>query len=822
MNKVFLSHSSQQKGFVSVIANKLGKNNIVYDEYSFEAAEITLEEIYKGIEQTGIFVFFISKESLKSKWVEKEILKAEEYLKNGKIRKFLPIIIDPELNHKSEIIPDWIRENYNLKYFSKPTKVYDLIKQSLMIVNWELYPKKKELDQLFIGRTNQIKEFEQRIFDYNLNTPSNIFVCGLSSIGRRKFLKHSLKNSNIINKNYELPSILLDNRNSIEDFILKIFGLGYSEKNIDEIINLSSKEIDQKVEIALDLILELQKNKDILLIIDNYSIINSTGQISDWYYKLTEKMSTINNVCICIISSAKLRNHLYRNNNNIFSINIPELEPYERASYFQAILKIEDLELSRDKFKIINELFSGFPEQISFTSSLLKSEGENYLMNNLNEVSDFNFEKVSKVLTKYNDNELALQILKLLSDSECISLVFLSKILGDDFEESKSIISDLSNSFIIEYIGSSKEFLRLNDSIKDYVQRINFALSEKYKENIIHNVTESFEGDSLLESDTSEFYISLKEALKNNLRIPSEYLIPSHYINAMRELYNNENKYKEVIELADRILLNENYLDKKIVKEIRYWLCLALCRKRNDRLLKEVQKIEGIEHNFLLGFYYRLRGRHLDAIEKFSIVLSQNPKFYRAKRELVQVYINTERFKDALELARESYIQDKSNPFNLQSYFRCLIKTEISSNREELTRLVGELQKNPHQKAQEMYLTAKAQYECFVENNKESALNFVKDAIAAYPTNIYPYITKLDILKKYDDLNAIEECVREINSKFDSENEIFKRLMYLKAVVYTKVKRGDNSGAKDFFYNHIENKFGSTVNELILQEIEAK
>lgn len=821
MNKVFLSHSSHQKGFVSIIANKLGKNNIVFDEYTFEAAEITLDEIYKGIDQTGIFVFFISKESLSSEWVKKEILKAEEYLKNGKLKKFLPVIIDPTINHKNEDIPNWIKDNYNLKYFSKPTKVYDLIKQALIIVNWELYPKRKELDQLFIGRTNQIKEFEQRIFDYNLDTPSNIFICGLSSIGRRKFLKHTLTNTNIIKSNYDFPSIILDNRNSIEDFIYKVFGLGYSEKQPTQIENLATKSIDEKVEIAFDLIQELQKNKDILLIIDNYSIVNSGGQISDWYNKLIEKMKSINNVCICVIASSKIRPTIVRLNNNfLFSINIPELEPYERASYFQAILKIEELEMKRENYKIINEIFTGFPEQISYASSILKTEGEPYLIDNLNEVVDFNFEKVSKVLTKYNENKLALQILKLLSDSECISIVFLREILDNDFDDSKEILTDLSNSFIIEYVGASKEFIRLNDSIKDYVQRINYSLDEKYRTNIKDHITKAFEENSMLERDTSEFYITIKEALKNKIDIPRQYLIPSHYINAMRELYNNENKYNEVIELADRILLNENYLDKKIVKEIRYWLCLALCRRRNERLLVEVQNINGIDHNFLLGFYYRLKGRNIEAIDKFNDVLAQNPRFYRAKRELVQVYINIERFKDALQLAKDSYIQDKSNPFNLQSYFRCLIKTEINNSKDELKRLVSELEKNPHQKAQEMYLTAKAQYECFVENNKTYALNFVNDAIHTYPNNIYPYLTKLDILKKYEDIEGLTKCLADIDNKFERDNEIFKRLMYLKAVVYLKIKNQDYSGAKDFYYRNIENKFGQTVNELILQEIE--
>lgn len=819
MNKVFLSHSSKQKAYVETIANKLGKNNVVYDKYTFEAGEITIEEIYKGIDQTGIFVFFISKESLESTWVKKEILKAEEYLKSDKIKKFLPIIIDPDINHENENIPEWIKDTYNLKYFAKPTKVYDLIKQSLLIVNWDLYPKKKELNQLFIGRTNQIKEFEQRIFDYDLPTPSTIFTCGLSSIGRRKFLKHVLVNSNYIKNNYNFPSIILDNRNSIEDFILKIFGLGYSDKSLEDISNLSSVTIDDKVNIALDLILELEKNKDILLVLDHYSIINSVGHISDWYLKLIDKMSSINNLCICIISSAKLKNYQYRYINNIFAINIPELEPYERASYFKAILKIENLELDKDSFKIITELFSGFPEQISFTSSILKEEGEKYLLNNLNEVADFNFEKVSKILQKYNEDELALQILKLLSDSECISLNFIEQILKTDFEKAKTILSELSNTFIIEYVGSAREFLRLNDSVKDYVQRINFSLNAKYKENILNHITSTLKNIEVLESDTSDFYISIKEALKNNLPIPDKYLIPSHYINAMRDLYNNENKYNEVIELADRVLLNENYLDKKIVKEIRYWLCLALCRKRNERLLKEVQKIDGIDHDFLLGFYYRLKGRNEDAINKFTNVLAQNQRFYRAKRELVQAYINLERFGEALSLAKDSYALDKSNPFNLQSYFRCLIKTEGISSKNELNRLLDELEKNPHQKAQEMFLTAKAQYECFIINNKYKALQSVDDAIKIYQKNIYPYLTKLDILRKYEDIDELDILITKIDGYFDRENEIFKRLTYLKSVLYLKMKRNGRTEAMNFYYRTIENRFGQAVNDAVFLEI---
>ena len=134
MGRIFLSHSSKQKGYVEVVARNLGKQRVVYDAWTFEEGNKTLEEIYKGIDVTGLFVFFISQESLNSDWVKKEILKAEEYIKNGKIKQFLPVIIDERIKHSDPLIPDWMKDDYNLRYVSKPTKVVDLIKQKQRLI----------------------------------------------------------------------------------------------------------------------------------------------------------------------------------------------------------------------------------------------------------------------------------------------------------------------------------------------------------------------------------------------------------------------------------------------------------------------------------------------------------------------------------------------------------------------------------------------------------------------------------------------------------------------------------------------------------------
>lgn len=820
MTKVFLSHSSKQKGYVEVIANKLGKFNIVYDAWTFEAGNKTLDEIYQGIDSTGIFVYLISDEALNSPWVQKEINKADEYLRNGKLKRFLPLLIDHNVKHTDSRIPEWIRDEYNLKYISKPTKSYDLIKQALRLVSWDLFPKKRQADQLFIGRTTQIKQYEERIYNFDIPAPASIIVSGLTSIGRRKFIKHVLVNSNKVRAHYSPPVISLDSRNSIEDLIIKLYGLGYSQKTTDFISNLATKPISEKINIASELISELNGNNDILFILDNLAIVSRDGNLVDWFLPINNIISNLNGLAICVISQARTRAKNLIHNNSVFAIEIPELEPYERKAFFKSLLDIEEIKLNQEDFKIISDQFSGFPEQIIYTTSLLMHEGKDYVVSNPHEIIEFNTEKVARLVRSVENNELARQILKILSESEFLSLNILENILQDDFAEAREIISQFSNEFIIEYVGNTREFLRLNDSVKDYIQRLGYKLSEKFNANLQQHAQNAFKDYEIIDRDISDYVISFKESLKFGYQVPKEFLIPSHYVNAMRELYNYERRYKDVITLADRILQNEKYLDKRILKEIRYWLCLSLARRRDRRIVEEVQKIDGADHSFLLGFYYRIIGRHDDAIQRFHQVLQEAPSFYRAKRELVQVYLNTEQYDEAFTLARENYFMDKNNPYNLQSYFRCLIKLEGIKQKNELKNLLKDLENNPHEKAHEMFMTAQAQYFAFVENNDFKALKTADDAIAAFPKNIYPYLTKLELLRRTNNIPEFEKTIKEIETKYDGESDIFSKLPYLSCKCILLAKTGQKEQALRILNKEIRQHFSQTIYNNLLTEID--
>ena len=59
MYKVFLSHSSKDKDFVRKVAERIGLNFCVIDECEFEAGMKNVDEIFRGIGKSDIFVYFL-------------------------------------------------------------------------------------------------------------------------------------------------------------------------------------------------------------------------------------------------------------------------------------------------------------------------------------------------------------------------------------------------------------------------------------------------------------------------------------------------------------------------------------------------------------------------------------------------------------------------------------------------------------------------------------------------------------------------------------------------------------------------------------------
>lgn len=822
MKRVFLSHSSKDKeSYVNIVYSRLvkelGRENVILDTVDFREGQRTIEEIEKSLGTTDLFVFFCSDDSLKSDWVQKELFRANVLWEKGKLRQISPIIISESITYKDARIPEWLRKEYNLKLVTAPSRCARIIIQRMLELSFESHPKLKEKHSLFVGRNEQIKTFEERMDDFLIEKPLCIVASGVTSIGRRSLLKHCLSKCSIKDDTYVYDSISLNDNESIEDMILKLSDLGIiNEKFTDDLMN---KSLEDKVKILCKFVFKIQDNNDILFIEDKGAIINYEGVLAGWFYDLLKIGDFRNQLTFCIVSKFKIRNNRDSFYNKIFSFNVEELTKKERDGLLDRYLNIERLDIETSDKIFLSDLLMGYPEQVFFAVDLLKDKGIDYVRNKAYQIIDFSRTRASIVMKEFEDDKECIELLVLISKFENISISNIFKIVGREEKYIKHLDKFIVSG-ICEYFGALKEYIRVNEIIRDYIARNNYVIKESFKENLhvfINDVLENLDTDKY---DVTDYLFSLKENLKEGKPIEEKYLVPSIYLKTMNDFYNRR-KNVEVVRFADKALEKECFMDSRIVFEIRYLLCLALAKLNNEkRFFENVSKIkEAADRYFLHGFYYRQIGKFDKALEFINKSMEKRPNFSKAKREKVQIYIAMQDFQNAKDLARENYENYKENPYHIQAYFTCLVKGEKSEeNQKILNDLIKALEGISSDLAKEMCLRCKAQLHAFYYESKEDAIDYINKAIECNKDIHYARIVKFDICDRFGLIDEMKEILGffekgELSKKYHNIRVCFKAII--------KAREENVENAKMYFNENIRG-FSDVAKERFLYRLSKK
>ena len=539
MAKAFLSHSSaDKKSYVEIVAKKLRKQDVVYDSFTFEEGERNLDEILKGLDDTDLFVFFISDNALKSPWVQRELLEAESRLSKN-IRKVYPIIIDDKITYKDPRIPQWLREQYNLKLITKTTIAAQRINYRLREISFEKNQDIISNDDNFVGRTDKLREFEQRIYDFDKNKPATIFVSGLSGVGRRTFIKQALCKTNIMDKYFKPLEIILEKDISIEDFILKLNDLGLMDFVDTELHSLSNYTMEEKQNLIKEFILIAYENREIIFIVDEGCIVNYRREVSNWFSDVIDDLPELNNPVFCIASkyNVNYRSHC-SGKDSYFFMELNEFTVEERKWLLTKLISFYKIDIDRVNYESIASLLFGLPKQIFYAVDVIRKDNATPFLDKLPIIREYNNNKAALLLSKYESDKKTMDFIRLLAELEVMEINFLFSIVPE--ADYYTLVQELASSHIIELIGIDGELLRLADVIRDYVKRNRLKLSDDFEFKIKSKVKEVIESESIFDSHSSTYTFTLKESLKQNLQIDENLLFPSHYLKCMKDLYNSK------------------------------------------------------------------------------------------------------------------------------------------------------------------------------------------------------------------------------------------------------------------------------------------
>lgn len=801
MNKIFLSHSSKDKEFVRPIADYFGNDRCVFDEMTFRPGMKTIQEIFSNIDNTDIFVYFVSDESLNSEWVKEEINKAEEKLNDNsyRISQIFPIIIDDEVDHTDRRIPDFLKKgfsSYNLRPIRNEKIACKKIDSQLINLQMNKDMSFMKNMNLFYGRDIEKKSFKDKFDERDENGIIKhikcLIVSGIDGIGRKSYIRGVLKDAELMERYYFPMSLSLNQSETIDDLIVKISELGLGKYSIEEIIQIT--EMEQKIDLLAELLIEAQKYHEHIIIDDNQCLVRMDNDIVYWFMHALKKIK--NQIVVSIITRIQIDYFKRKNYSNIFFISLTELSKPDTAGLLRAYSKQENIPFETEDIDFFQYILSGYPPQVKKCVELAKAHNSiEYIKNNSEMISSIPNKISTKILDIIVEPELTSEyygFLAFLAEFGTTPLKLISEVTKINPNYHK-VFSRLKSFTICNYMGASNEYVKINAVIQDYILR-NYGLSEDIKGYLNKNI-EEFMGnieDARYTSylDFSEFGYYLKENLKKTIKIPQKLLYSTVFLRTVMELYNKQD-YPKVSLIVRNIKQNGMFelYDYEVKKNLQFYFCRSLARERSVEFEAEVnffkENDDFISYNFLKGFNYRLSGNYNLAESSYRKVLSRNSNHRKVKRELVLIYTNLQDFDTALDLAEQNYSSDPENIFQIQTYFDCLIRrTEINSKQEkDIADMLSTISRIHRNKPCDIYYQVRAKYEAFNKNNKNDAIDYLNQGIKNFSDSIYLLRDLFDVYRKFEDVGGMAEAIKMLESAIKGNYRSFEAALVSRKVI---------------------------------------
>ena len=681
MVKVFLSHSAQQEELATKVAENIGRDVVFLYEYSFDPAVSLTNEIKQKISDSNIFVLFLSKAALDSPWVKMEI---ETIIPRLFVKDilFVPFIVDEDIKPADVISQyDWMRE-YNLVLFTNAQRIAMVIKSHIAKVSGGKLFSGQMRSMRFVGRA---KELNQLTND-SVSSPScrAMIVSGFPQSGRRRLLLEFISRVLQSHIHYEdAVRINLHSNESLDELVFQLKEYTYvtSYKDLYQTIGTNVAETEK---LCVQLLTELAKQGDYIFVNDDKSIVMPDGTISSWFDRLLKSPNLPNKINFYIVSQYYLNPGTQLRHKNVAVTKISDFTTDEKLLLFKLYAEEKDVSYQDDDAIFFAKQPSGFPgyildvvEEIGKTSV---NSAKRYLNGYLRQY-DNNIESVVQEIANDKDT---LQLLLIIARLEYATYDILQEIMDDINVE--QILENLTRYSVIEFFGTGGIYVRLNMYLEDYLLRSEREISKRYmaaiekktKDLVLHIDDESL--------NLCEHFYAIKKNITDNIsQIKSQrYLRPTMALKIVVEQYRKGN-YPDVVTIAKYVLYESaNSVYKDVRYPMYYWLCLTYCRMNNvDDLTIEIEnfKNEGAStyvYNFILGYSERLRFHYNEALSYYLQALPKDTEQYmsyltKVKHELVMVYMKKDMYPKALKLARQNYLINKNNIYNVEPYYRCLV-----------------------------------------------------------------------------------------------------------------------------------------------------
>lgn len=284
--RVFLSHSSVNKDFVSQVFREIGQANAEYDEKTFSAGLFNVDAILEGLGRSDVFALFATPESLASGYVEQEIKFASEFLAQRKIKKIYTFCLGAVTPSQLSLT---LRSISAIRHITNAGACARFLKAALIQLDLADGTKARP----YIGREQITKAIKDRLASPDDRTPVAIAISGVDGVGRRTLIRKVF--SEVYPGITSLPPSIAINENAeISDLYRSLVDLGRPPFEGDLLAAATRFEglsYHQKLAEIVGILENIQDNNETIFIIDAGGLLQDSGELVGLFKDIIRELS---------------------------------------------------------------------------------------------------------------------------------------------------------------------------------------------------------------------------------------------------------------------------------------------------------------------------------------------------------------------------------------------------------------------------------------------------------------------------------------------------------------------------------------------------
>ncbi len=667
MPRAFLSYSTDDQPYVAEVASRLGRHQARIDLTSFRPGEDFRDAIRRSLDNSEVFVFFVSPSSLASSWVQFELSEAEMYALRGTLRSALAIFIDGVVDPAA--LPPWLQRVRGVRHTSPG--------QSARVLESMLLAGPGDHQRPFIGRHEELQRAQRKMAADN-PPPRLMVVSGLAGVGRRSYLARLLDDALGLVLG---PVIVLPPTATVEDLLVdsqKATAMLTQDEAAAQLIAFRAlTPRDQAIEVAGQLAF-LAGQGTAPCIVDRDAMLDSSGKYLDIYADILTRFLNERDVYLTLVHTRFPDCRHLQVRSQILERRLRPLEPPDTQALIVRLLRQANIIVEPDEAARLADAVGGYPPAAYFLASEVEDYGIDVVLGDASRMADFHSRSFLLFLRGLKLPEAEREILRYLASETRLDLPGIAAATGRSIEDTARAIAQLVDFSLVEVHDGEYS---VTAPIQATVLGTEPGLGRNWYEAAFHRLETEFWSDKNALPPISVVDATLRAGLRVGREGTknSKLVRPSLLIHAAEEMYHRR-RYDRALDYTDRAERMGGVGPRLLETRIK---SLAQLRKLTEarKALADYRELGERRQWFLSGFVERKADEHTRACSRFQEGYARGDRSVSLLRDYSDSLLRTDALEEAGAIAREALDRARGDIYVLDLIARIEI---VAGNREDV------------------------------------------------------------------------------------------------------------------------------------------